>query len=314
MAFGRRQRRKYRRLVKGKNHQTRCQVNLQNVDMTHETVADPIAKALWFIEAHFAEPIDLDDIASASGVSRYYLSRAFGAATGQSVVRFLRGRRLTEAARSLCNGTPEILPVAIEAGYGSHEAFTRAFRDQFGITPDAVRAQGTLEGVELIEAIRKEPAMITDVQQPRIETRGAMLIAGLGTRYTYETCQNIPSQWQRFAPYLGHISGQIGSVAYGVRTNADEGGLDYITGVEVSSFDGLPEEFTRVRIAPQKYAVFTHHGHISAIRNTWGTIYSKAIPQLGLEVADAPDFERYDERFDPQSGNGDVEIWIPLKS
>ena len=59
-------------------------------------------------------------------------------------------RRLSEAARVLANGSPDILTVALDFGYGSHEAFTRAFRDQFGMTPESVRAQGHLDNVNLV--------------------------------------------------------------------------------------------------------------------------------------------------------------------
>ena len=59
-----------------------------------------VDKALWFIESHFAQDIGLDDIAAIAGVSRFQLVRAFGYATGTSVMRYVRGRRLTEAARA----------------------------------------------------------------------------------------------------------------------------------------------------------------------------------------------------------------------
>jgi AraC family transcriptional regulator len=71
-----------------------------------------VGKAIWFIETHFSSDVSLDEIAKSVGVSRYYLVRAFGAATGCSVMRYVRGRRLTEAARSLINGAPDILTVA----------------------------------------------------------------------------------------------------------------------------------------------------------------------------------------------------------
>jgi AraC family transcriptional regulator len=108
----------------------------------------PVGKAIWFIETHFAGDLSLDEIAKAAGVSRYHLVHAFGFATGQSVMRYVRGRRLTEAARSLAGGAPDILAVALDAGYGSHEAFTRAFRDQFGLTPEAARARRALDNIE----------------------------------------------------------------------------------------------------------------------------------------------------------------------
>jgi AraC family transcriptional regulator len=133
-------------------------------------------------------------------------------------------------------------------------------------------------------------------------------------RYSYETSGAIPSQWQRFVPYIGNIPGQIGSaVAYGVHANTDDAGnLDYLTGVEVESFDGLPKELTRLRIPARRYAVFTHKDHISKVRSTQYTIWSQWLPDSGHEAADAPDFERYDERFNPRTGAGPMEIWIPL--
>ena len=93
----------------------------------------PVERALWFIENRISGDISLQAIAASAGVSSHHLARAFGAATGQSLMRYARGRRLSEAARSLAAGAPDILAVALDAGYGSHEAFTRAFREQFGV-------------------------------------------------------------------------------------------------------------------------------------------------------------------------------------
>ncbi len=53
---------------------------------------DPVGKALWYIETHFAGEITLDDIAAVAGVSRYHLARAFAAAAERSVMRYVRGR------------------------------------------------------------------------------------------------------------------------------------------------------------------------------------------------------------------------------
>ena len=69
---------------------------------------NPVGKALWYIESHFKEDIALDDIATLAGVSRYHLSRAFGLAMRSSLARYVHGRRLTEAARALANGAPDI--------------------------------------------------------------------------------------------------------------------------------------------------------------------------------------------------------------
>ena len=294
-------------------NQARAANPCENRPMLREKTMDPVAKALWYIEAHFSEEIPLEQIAEASGVSQYHLSRAFGEATGHSVMRYVRGRRLSEAAKLLSNGAPDILAVALEAGYGSHEAFTRAFRDQFGVTPEAVRARAHLENVELIEPIRRDPNFMITLE-PRIEQGRLLLVAGLSERCTPETRQRIPFQWQRFVPFIGNIPGEVSGVTYGIVADADEeGNIDYITGVEVKSFENIPKELRCIRIPEQKYAVFTHTGHISAIRNTWDAILSSWMPQAGNVVVDAPEFERYDNRFDPKTGNGTVEIWIPVK-
>jgi AraC family transcriptional regulator len=69
---------------------------------------DPVGKALWFIENHFASELSLAQVAEVAGLSRHHMTRAFGGATGHSLMRYVRGRRLSEAARALANesGSP----------------------------------------------------------------------------------------------------------------------------------------------------------------------------------------------------------------
>jgi len=276
---------------------------------------NPVGKALWFIESHFAEELTLDDIAHCGCVSRFHLARAFEAATGVPVMRYVRGRRLSEAARRLADGAPDILTVAIDAGYGSHEAFTRAFREQFGLTPEALRARGHLDNLVIVEPIKMDETLLTHLEPPRFEDGRPFLVAGLSERYTCESAAAIPSQWQRFNEYFGRVPGQVGDVAYGVCYNADDAGnIDYLCGVEVSDFSALPAEFSRLRIAAQRYAVFSHREHVSTIRRTWNTIWNTWLPASGHLPADAPNFERYDAKFDPVSGMGGLEIWLPLKA
>jgi AraC family transcriptional regulator len=60
--------------------------------------------------------------------------------------------------------------------------------------------------------------------------------------------------------------------------------------------------------------VFSHREHISTIRRTVKTIWSKWLPESGHEIADAPNFERFGEELDPKTGLGGFEIWIPIKA
>src|SRR6201981_3465164 len=130
---------------------------------------NPAQKALWFIEGHLGQPLTLDKIASVAGVSRFHMVRSFAAATGFSVMRYVRARRLTEAARELARGAPDILTLALDADYGSHEAFPRAFRDHFGITPEAVRAATCLDHLKLQEPIIMYSTLLVTLHAPRFE-------------------------------------------------------------------------------------------------------------------------------------------------
>ena len=153
------------------------------------------------------------------------------------------------------------------------------------------------------------------LQPPRFVTNKPLLVAGIGERISHDNGgAGIPSQWQRFHQTIHNVPGRVGSVAYGVCCNGDDAGnFDYIAGVEVSDFSDLPREFSRVRIPDQKYVVFTHADHVSTVRRTVNTIWNQYLPASGLKAADGPNFERYDEKFDPMTGNGGFEIWVPVR-
>jgi AraC family transcriptional regulator len=272
------------------------------------------SKALWYIESHLSDDLSLGAIAGTVGVSPFHLSRAFSVSVGSPIALYVRARRLSQAARTLANGAGDIIAVALEAGYGSHEAFTRAFRQHFGLTPEQVRAQGHVKNLETKEPIRMDQTTMTSIGAPQIVDHGALLIFGLGERYQCQGTAGIPSQWERFLPHFGHIPGQVGRVAYGVICNPDDtGSIEYVCGVEVTEFPSHPPEFTRLRIPPQTYAVFEHREHISSIAATWNTIWNQALSESGHKAADGPAFERYGEQFDGRTGLGGVEIWVPIR-
>ena len=93
-------------------------------------------------------------------------------------MRYLRGRKLSMAAYELAQGEQDILGLAINTGYNSHEAFTRAFRTQFGITPEQVRQLGSVESLDLVEAIKIQDQVI-DIAPPKLISSGPMIFQGL---------------------------------------------------------------------------------------------------------------------------------------
>jgi AraC family transcriptional regulator len=266
---------------------------------------DAIGKALWYIESHSASPVTLDDVARASGLSRFHFSRTFSVLVGRSPTAYLRARRLTEAARRLASGAPDILSVALDAGYGSHEAFTRAFRDRFGATPEDVRASRSTEPLRLVEPPVMNTEPVTAIADPRIEDAGPLFIAGLRLRFTPETRGAIPALWQRFTPHIGSIPGEKKEATYGIvlcEAEEEGDGFDYMAGL---------------RLPKRRYAVFQHMGHVSGIGATCAAIFGSWLPRSGNHLAKGALqlIERYDaSRFDPRTGLGGLEIWVPLQS
>lgn len=274
-----------------------------------------VKKAIWVIESRFRYELGLDEIAEHSGASRSHLSRSFAMTTGISISAYLRARRLTEAARKLAAGAPDILLVALDAGYGSHEAFTRAFRDQFGVTPEEVRAKGSASDLKLMEPIQMDDLLPPALLEPTFLDSPAMRIAGITQRQSAMTGWSIPAQWQSFTPYIGNFPGQYGKAAYGVVGIApdDADACVYTAGVEVRSDAEVPPELNIVDVPAHRYARFHHKDHVSTIRSTVHAIFEYWLPTSGyLHTGDLNLIECYGPSFDPASGRGGVEVWFPI--
>jgi AraC family transcriptional regulator len=158
------------------------------------------------------------------------------------------------------------------------------------------------------------------LEEPRFQDGKAMLVAGLQHRYNGPDVKNISALWQRFAPHIGKIPGQVGPVAYGLCSNMIVApfSFDYMAGVEVSSAAGLPADFSVTSIPAMSYAIFTHRGHVSNLRMTMDAIYQQWLPKSGRTflqpIPDVPYMvERYDGRFNPETASGEIELWIPIK-
>jgi AraC family transcriptional regulator len=278
-----------------------------------------VVKALWFIEANIGEPSTLDDVARASGMSRFHLARTFAAVVGQPVVAYARGRRLTEAARRLADGAPDILSVALDAGYGSHEAFTRAFRDQFGLTPEEARARRSLADLAIVEAIRMPDQTVSMRAPDRFVKSGPMLFAGLRKYFRFEDRGGIPTLWHAFGACMDRIPAVIPGAAYGLclapADSADDCGFDYAPAVQVTGLDALPEGLSGIRVEARDWAVYHHREHVSTVGATCAAA-GEWLAQSGRMPKSGPMqmIERYGPDFDPRTGLGGCEVWIPLAS
>lgn len=99
-------------------------------------------KILWYIENHLDKELSLEKIAKELNYSKYYIARTFKNNTGMTLYKYIQGRRLDEAAKKLAETKEAIVNVAFEAGYGSQQSFTQAFRCMYACTPQEYRKRG----------------------------------------------------------------------------------------------------------------------------------------------------------------------------
>ena len=153
---------------------------------------------------------------------------------------------------------------------------------------------------------------MSDVQPVRFENGRPMLFAGIRRKHTFASMgKDIPHQWDEFVK-LGTLPGQIGTTAYGAICGGDPKmrTMEYMCAVEVRSFDAVPKDLGRMRVPAARYAVFRHEGNVATIQDTWKQIFDGWLPSSGMQSAQTPDFEVYDELFDGATGEGGVEIWL----
>ena len=86
-----------------------------------------------------------------------------------------------------------------------------------------------------------------------------------------------------------------------------------MAGVAVNNFDRSPFGLVHMELPQQKYAVFSHGGHIVEIGAVLSVIWAEAMPASRHEAACGPTLEKYGARFDPRTGLGGFEIWIAVK-
>ena len=272
-------------------------------------------KALWVIERNHGRDLTLDDIAQACGVSKYHLAHAFGQSTGAAVMQYARGRRLTEAAQALANGAKDILDLALGSGYSSHEAFSRAFRSRFGVSPESVRANGTLDGLAIVKPMRVPDRPAAQIHAPQFISANEICCIGMSEHYMFGATEGIPGQWQRFMAVASGIPNRIQGIPIGVAMTVDaEGNFDYLCAVQVTAFTAEPSELVQLRIPARRYAVFEHRDHVATLWQTYTAIWDEWLPTHDMTSADAPSIERHKETFDPRTGNGGVDVWIPIEA
>lgn len=275
----------------------------------------PVSKAIWFIESNLKEPLDLASITEVAGVSGAHLCRVFLLVTGYSLFGYVRGRRLSLAASVLRECDVSVLEIALEHGYESREAFSRAFKKQFGISPQSLRTSPD-QTIYTMEAISMHQKESRSFDPPRIETIDGFTVQGFELEHVRGADPAIPQLWGGVALAMKGADLDRNPESYGVCHSFDEEGMHYLAGFAASvSTDAIfagERKLKTVRIPGGRYAVFSSSAHVSDIGNLWAHIHSDWHPGSGQVIADTPAFERYGWQFNAQTGTGGFEVWIPL--
>ena len=278
-------------------------------------------RALDLVEARlFDEQLALAAMARAAAFSPWHFHRLFVALTGETPASYVRKRRLAEICRRLCETTQPIVELALECRFESQATFTRAFTHQIGVPPGRFRKQRLLSPAHRFPPL--DPAEIVARQrrvamEPKIARKDAFHVVGMSGRFTPTTNSRIPELWARFVPRLHEIPHRHGMNTFGVCVDADpdsveEAGFTYIAGVEVERIDAIPADMIALTIPAGTYAVFTHSGHIARLSDTVRQIWGVWLPASRHRHVARPDFEAYDARWDPATGLGEIDIYVPI--
>jgi AraC family transcriptional regulator len=292
------------------------------MDSSITPAPDPFIALMAWIEQQLDEPLTLECVAARAGLSPYHFSRLFTARIGRSVMAHVRGRRLVRGAQRLCDEPDlKLVDLAFDCGFESQEAFTRAFKRVFGVSPGRFRTGFAVEPIEG-QFPMHAPDVLTApvVQLPELVTLPAFRVAGPARRFDEATKSEIPQLWSALIGALP-FAGQLPSWAtYGVVSGVDQGAgcFQYMAGVGVWPDCVPPPGFSPIEIPAATYAVFRITLNGSAlhpqVKQAMAQIWGVLVPASGLKVATGPDFELYDGRFDPHKAGSVIDFHVPVQT
>lgn len=152
------------------------------------------------------------------------------------------------------------------------------------------------------------------IAPPTIEKRGAFKIAGIAARHRQGDYAGLPRQWGRLAASAPPSVTNARPALFSARHNDDPEWFDYICGVMPTADRALPHAFNSLQIAAADYLIFRQNQHVSAIGRVFTAIYGRWLLESDHDIAGAPIIEHYPTTFDPPTGNGGFEIWLPLRA
>jgi AraC family transcriptional regulator len=279
---------------------------------------DGVLRAARFIEASIGRPISLRDIAAQSDWSTHHFHRLFRSRVGLPVMDYVRRRRLTIAASRLIESNATILDLALDAGFDSQAAFTRAFTRVFRRPPAAYRLHRRVVPWLSVSAISAATLALLPglgVASPRCVVRPPIRLVGLEATLTAHQRESIPTMWRELRGVLRatHVDAGITYGMSSVVPCASDGLLTYAAAVAIEGGIGRREigDLITRRVPAGRYLVFPFRGPRQGLPTAIDFIYGTWIPGSGHRVRVAPTLEVYFGPFDTDRA-GAIELWIPI--
>lgn len=271
-------------------------------------------RVLRHIERNIAEPVELAELARVANFSAFHFHRLFAAWTGERVGDFVRRRRLEVAAtRLVAQPQSSVLSIALAVGFGSAEAFARAFKLQFGEPPSAWRrreadarkrksnrGQHDRNPDQALASRRRQhgPLQPPNKELPmnvRVETRAPASVAYL--RHVGPYGESIARFWiDSVAPWMA-ANGLLGHARYGISRDdpsvVKPAKCRYDACVEVPDEVVLSGKAQRTTLPGGRYALLEFNGDARAIGEAWTALLRDWLPASGLQLDNRPCFEHY---------------------
>jgi len=298
---------------------------LKNSTFINSTLEDTeismqrIFKSIDYIEQHLYDKISVHEVAAASHYSTYHFSRIFKALVGDTPKEYLRKRRLTVAAKRLLSEDIGILELSFDCQFDSQEAFTRAFKALFNITPAQYRKQN--DPFRLLYKDQFSPHMLHFLQneismEPEIIIRPEIKLVGIAMQYDNADL-SLPRLWSAFRPYRDQIKNRISDESFGIYESYEELEEDvnftYVCTAAVANFDDVPEGMVTRELPEQIYAKFTHRGSIVNLDQTLKYIWGSWLPKSNYNYDEKPDFELYPSGYNVADSESEMYLHIPVK-
>ena len=291
--------------------------------------ADPLETVLAHIERQLFAPLSVSSLADVAGLSPFHFSRMFTARVGESVMAYVRRQRMLRAAARLGDNpgaavdtdAPALIDLAFDCGFESQEAFTRAFKQVFGVTPGRFRRDPSPQ-----QSAAREYAMSqTTLAKPNVALldgvtkKDAFVVAGLSARIAKDNMQEIPALWPKLTRHLP-LPGQKGKVGYGLcyGANMQDGSFNYMAAVEVEPGTKPPADLTLMQVPAQTYMVFRitlGAGEIHPqMKAAMQYIFSEGLPKSGRKPSGGIDLEVYGDRFEPNKAGSILDFYMPVEA